>query len=135
MSGDNEPVMLTMRDVRRIDRVVTAIEHSPLLSQSQPTVPVPPQTIWYWGKIATGSALVSGSLEAPTACAVNVWVPRDLLGSASVSAGAGSGFVMTNDATLLGLTVINRSSMSGPAGTMVKIEYAWGEWSIKWADC
>jgi len=73
--------------------------------------------------------MTAGTLAVPTTTTVNVWLP-------DASSGANpKPFIVTTDTALLALTVVNRSSMTGSTGTMVKIEFDFGEWSIKWADC
>ena len=69
---------------------------------------------WYWGKLA--SAMTAGTLESPTSTTVDVWFP-DTSGSEPWA------YAVTTDADLLGMTVYNRSSMTGSSGTMVKIEF------------
>ena len=127
MSEETDGAMFTIESARRIDRAVSSIEHSTLLRLSSRMPIVPPQGIWYWGKLT--SALTAGSLAAPTTATVNAWVTD------GTSASNPKPFIVTTDATLLGLTVVNRSNMTGSSGAMVKIEYGWGEWSFKWADC
>ena len=82
---------------------------------------------WYWGKLAT--ELTAGAMANPTTCEVDVWLPE--VGNTDDPVV----FAVAQDEDLLGLTVVNRSDMTGTVGTMVKIEYAFGEWSFKWVDC
>ena len=82
---------------------------------------------WYWGK--TTASMTAGTLAAPTSVTFNVWLPDPSSGASPRP------FIVATESALLGMTAVNRSSMTGASGTMIKVEYAFGEWSIKWADC
>jgi hypothetical protein len=82
---------------------------------------------WYWAK-TTGS-ISAGTLASPTTVTFNVWLPDP---SSSYTPRP---FIVATDPDLLGMTAVNRSSMTGSSGVMIKVEYAFGEWSIRWADC
>ncbi len=127
MSDDTEGLMLTRASIQRIDRVVNAVEHSPLLEQPYAVPPANPQSMWYWAKLVSGMA--AGSLTSPQTFTFDVWVPDDASGSTPPP------FVVTTDSDFLGMTGTNRSEMYTTSGKMIKVEYAFGEWSPKWADC
>jgi hypothetical protein len=85
-----------------------------------------PPGFWYHGKLA--SAMSAGTPAAPTSTTVDVYFPDQ----ADTDPKA---LIITTNSTLLGLTVVNHSTMEGTSGTYVKIEWGFGQWTIKWADC
>lgn len=130
MSDDTEGMGLTRASIRRIDRVVNAVEHSPLLNQPQSFQPNAPQSIWYYAKVAFGSTMTTASLEVPTTFLFDVWVPDPDSSADPIP------FVITTDSDFVGLTGVNRSVMTADAGMMIKIHYGpGGEWSPFWVDC
>lgn len=82
---------------------------------------------WYWGKIAT--TMTAGTLAVPTSFTWNAWLPDPASTSNPVP------FIVATESTLLGIPGVNRSSMTGVSGTMVKMEFASGEWSPAWVEC
>ena len=84
---------------------------------------------WYWGKLSTALA-DGGTMAAPETCEVNVWLP--VVGNAADPVV----FAVAQDASLLGITVVNRDpTAEAEVGTVCKIHYAFGEWSFLWLGC
>lgn len=73
--------------------------------------------------------MAAGTLEEPETFTVNVWVPD------GESEDDPKPFIITTTDELLPVTVVNRSNITGNTGTVCKIEYMWGEWTLKWIDC
>lgn len=84
-------------------------------------------TKWYWAK--TSSAVTTGTLETPSTFTYDIWLP-DPGSSADPRP-----FVIASESELIGLTGVNRSTFTAVSGTVFKMEYAFGEWTPKWADC
>jgi hypothetical protein len=83
---------------------------------------------WYWAK--TTSNVSIGSLEIPTTFTFDIWLPN------STSGAYPKPFLAATDSGLTGLTGTNRCNFStSTTGIIFKVEYAFGEWSPKWADC
>jgi len=129
MSGDNDPVMFNMRDARRIDRVVSAVEQSPLPLRTLPTPPAgTPASIRYWAKTTT--TVNSGTLEVPSTFLYDIWVrdPDDV----SIP----PAFIVSTDPAQLGLTGVNRSSFTtDDLDIPFKMEFIEDEWTPSWVDC
>lgn len=83
---------------------------------------------WYWCK--TTSNVSAGTLEIPTTFTYDIWLP-DPSSSATPRP-----FIVASESSLKGLTGTNRSNFTtSSTGIVFKMEYAFGEWSPKWADC
>lgn len=87
-----------------------------------------PNPTWYWAKVAA-TPITAGSLASPTTFTFNIWLPDPSSSSDPVP------FIVATDSRFLGVTGVNRSVGTASTGTMIKVEYAFGEWSPKWEDC
>ena len=118
---------LSKNAVRKTATVVNRVlgQRKPLGTTEKPEGP---RDTWYWGKLATD--LNAGSMIAPTTCEVDVWLPIPGNTDDPVQ------FAVATDSSLLGLTVVNRCpSIEATTGAVCKIEYAFGEWSIRAVEC
>lgn len=128
MADETDSYGFTIKDAQRIDRSVAWFEHNIVGETSGRRPPATQQYVWYWGKLKT--ACTAGTFAVPTTCTVDVWEPDP----SSVS--ATPPLVITTEAGLLAVTVINYDvSLSGPIGTICKIEYLEPNWSFKWIGC
>ncbi len=82
---------------------------------------------WFWAK--TTSSISIGTLSVPTTFTFSIWFPDP------ASMAAHPPFIVSPDARYVGLTGVNRSSMATANGAMIKVEYAYGEWTPMWIDC
>jgi hypothetical protein len=118
--------MFTVPDAQRINRTVGAVEHQ--LMPIRPNIGthknLTPQTFWYWAKL--GGDLHAGTLESPTTFHFDVWVPDP------TSMTNPKAFIVSPDSTLVGVAGTNRSPFTARSGTVIKVEYSYGEWSPKW---
>lgn len=82
---------------------------------------------WYWAK--TSSSVTAGSLEVPTTFTFNIWVPDPDSEVDPVP------FIVSPDSDLLSVTGVNRSAGTLASGAMIKVEFAYNEWTPKWIEC
>lgn len=129
MDNNDDPVAFKMSDALRIDKMVSWFERYVFAGGRFKNSYATPQSIRSYAQISSGSSLTAGSLASPTSCNVDIWVPDP------ASVATPPPFVVSVDSDELGISVANRSAMTGAAGTMVKIEFIQGEWSIYWAEC
>lgn len=129
MTDATQAVSWTLPDAQRIARAVGAVEHQllPITGTFIPRREYPPQETWYYVKLATD--ITAGSLSVPTTFTFDIWLPD----TASMS--DPKPFIVATDSSMLGVTGVNRSVGTATTGTMLKVEYGWGEWSPKWEDC
>jgi len=88
-----------------------------------------PDGTWYWAKVKIGSEITAGTLEAPTEFLFDIWFPDP------DSTDDPRPFIVTDNDDLKSVTGVNRSSMEAAESILIKVEYAYGEWSPKWIDC
>ncbi|TXI90403.1 MAG: hypothetical protein E6Q40_00910 [Cupriavidus sp.] len=88
------------------------------------------RAIWYWAKLTSALAAPSNGMTSPTTATFDLWVPD------GVSTPPGVTLVRSTDTSQQGLTVYNRfTGLSASSGTIIQVEYAWGEWTLKGSDC
>ena len=134
MTDETEGVSLTMRDVQRLDRMLTWYERRTQASGDSRQKNVPPQAIWYWAKIAESAVLSAGTYEDPTTFVFDVWEP-DPEHDDPDDVDNPPPLILTDDDDLKGLKGANYTSAVGDSGTRIKVEFAHGRWVLKTADC
>lgn len=82
---------------------------------------------WRWAKLA--SSMTAGTLESPTSTTVNFWVPNP------ADTAAHPAFIVSPDSALLGVSVSNRTDATGSTGLVVRVRFAYDEWTIVGANC
>lgn len=82
---------------------------------------------WYWAK--NTSAITAGTFESPTTFTFNVWLPNP------ADTDETPALIVSTDDVLLGVTGSNYMSVDAPIGTRLKMEFQFGTWNLKIADC
>ena len=89
-----------------------------------------PGGVWYWAKLTSALSAPVDGMAAPTHATFDVWVPD------GVSSPPGVTLIRSTDPNQQGLTLYNRfTGLSANIATIVQVEYAWGEWTLKGSDC
>ncbi len=86
--------------------------------------------IWYWAKLTSTLAAPSDGMAGPTHATFDLWFPDGLTEPPGIT------LIRTTVTDQQGLTVYNRfTGLSGSTGTIIQVEFAWGEWTLKGSDC
>lgn len=102
----------------------------PMPLQAETTPPRPTVGRWYWGKLTSDLAAPTDGMAAPTHATFDLWLPN------GTSEPPGVPFVRSTETSQQGLTVYNRmTGLRGTTGTTIQVEFGWGEWTLKGADC
>jgi hypothetical protein len=86
--------------------------------------------LWYFGKIAAGSSVASGSFASPTSGLVDQWVPNWSSGASPRP------LMLTTDTTMRGITVVNMWNLcsAATAGTQCAFKRKYDFWVFVWLD-
>lgn len=129
MPDDTDGVMFRMADVARIRNTVNDYEHRVIDYPQSGGASTRTPFVWYWAKVSAGSSITAGTLTVPTTFLFDIWLPD------YTSTSDPKPFVVSTDSAQLGLTGVNRSNGDLSAGSMLKVEFAYGEWTPYWVDC
>ena len=85
--------------------------------------------IWYWAKLTSNLLAPSNGMDSPTTATFDIWLPDGVSTPPVVLA-------RSTDTNQQGLTVVNRfTGLSASSGTVIQVEFAYGEWTLKGSDC
>lgn len=100
-----------------------------LPAQSPPPPPQNQRGVWYWAKLIANLDAPTDGMASPTTAGFDIWLPD---GSSTPPVT----LIRSTDTNQQGLTVVNRfTGLSAASGTILQVEFAYGEWTIKGIDC